>query len=195
MIRRLGFAVLTMLALLALPTVARAQSAIAGLVRDTSGAVMPGVTVEAASPALIEKVRSVTTDGEGRYQIVDLRPGVYTVTFSLTGFNTVKREGLELPSNFTATVNADLRVGALEESITVSGSAPVVDVQNAVQQTVLSRQVLDNVPTGRSIPTLGALLSGPGWPCPMSAARPACRIATSRSTGRTVATPPSRSTA
>ena len=157
MIRRLGFAVLTVLAL---PGVARAQSAIAGLVRDTSGAVMPGVTVEAASPALIEKVRSVTTDGEGRYQIVDLRPGVYTVTFSLTGFNTVKREGLELPSNFTATVNADLRVGALEESITVSGSAPVVDVQNAVQQTVLSRQVLDNVPTGRSIPTLGALLSG-----------------------------------
>ena len=121
---------------------------------------MPGVTVEAASPALIEQVRSVTSDGEGRYQIVDLRPGVYTVTFSLAGFNTVKREGLELPSNFTATVNADLRVGALEETITVSGSAPVVDVQNAVQQTVLSRQVLDNVPTGRSIPTLGALLSG-----------------------------------
>src|SRR5262245_65958755 len=120
MTRRLGFAVLVGLALLALPSVARAQSAITGVVKDDSGAVMPGVTVEDARPALIEKVRSVTTDGEGRYQIVDLRPGVYMVTFSLTWFNTVKREGLELPSNFTATVNADLRVGALEECITVS---------------------------------------------------------------------------
>jgi hypothetical protein len=160
MIRRLGFAVLVLFTFLALPAAARAQSAIAGVVRDTSGAVMPGVTVEAASPALIEKVRSVATDGEGRYQIIDLRPGVYTVTFTLAGFNTVKREGLELPTNFTATVNAELKVGSLEESITVSGSAPVVDVQNAVQQTVLSRQVLDNVPTGRSVPTLGALLPG-----------------------------------
>src|SRR5688572_16456042 len=91
------------------PTVAVAQiTGIAGVVRDTSGAVVPGVTVEASSPALIEKVRSVTTDAQGLYQIVDLRPGVYTVTFSLQGFQTVRREGVELTGSFTATVNADL---------------------------------------------------------------------------------------
>ena len=100
---------------------------------------MPGVTVEAASPALIEKVRSVVSDGQGQYKIVDLRPGVYSVTFTLPGFNTVKRDAVELPSNFTATINADMRVGALEETLTVSGASPVVDVQNAVQQTVLTR--------------------------------------------------------
>ena len=150
---------LIVLALL-LPAAALAQSAIAGAVKDTTGAVMPGVTVEATSPALIEKVRSVVTDGQGQYKIVDLRPGVYAITFTLPGFNTAKREAVELPTNFTATINAELRVGALEETVTVSGASPVVDVQNAVQQTVLTRQVLDSVPTGRSIPTLGALLSG-----------------------------------
>src|SRR5688572_29148014 len=100
---------------------AQQASGIAGVVRDTSGAVIPGVTVEAASPALIEKVRTVITDGEGRYNIVALRPGTYVVTFTLTGFSTVRREGVELPSGFTATVNVVLRVGALEESVTVSG--------------------------------------------------------------------------
>ena len=122
---------------LVLPASARAQSAIAGIVRDTSGAVMPGVTVEASSDVLIEKTRSAVTDGEGAYRIVDLRPGVYVVTFSLTGFQTIRREGLELPSNFTATVNADLSVGALEESVTVSGSSPVVDVQTNAKAQVL----------------------------------------------------------
>jgi hypothetical protein len=146
--------------LCALPAAASAQSAIAGVVKDTTGAVMPGVTVEASSPVLIEKVRSVVTDGQGQYKIVDLRPGVYAVTFTLPGFNTAKRDAIELPTNFTATINGELRVGALEETVTVSGLSPVVDVQNAVQQTVLTRQVLDAVPTGRSIPTLGALLSG-----------------------------------
>jgi hypothetical protein len=146
--------------LVALPTVAHAQSAIAGIVRDTSGAVLPGVTVEAASPALIEKTRAVTTDGEGRYNIVDLRPGVYTVTFSLEGFSSVKRDGIELPSGFTATINGDMKVGSLEETITVSGQSPVVDTSSAVQQQVLSRAVLDAVPTGRSVPTLGAMLTG-----------------------------------
>src|SRR5882757_9360160 len=143
-----------------MPAAAWAQSAIAGVVKDTSGAVMPGVTVEAASPALIERLRSVVTDGQGQYKIVDLRPGVYAITFTLPGFNTVKRDGVELPANFTATINIELRVGSLEETVTVSGQSPVVDVQNAVQQTVLNRQVLDAVPTGRSIPTLGALLPG-----------------------------------
>src|SRR5580698_1392554 len=110
------------------PALAHAQGSIAGAVRDTSGALLPGVTVEAASPALIEKVRTVVTDGTGQYKIVDVRPGTYTVTFTLTGFSTVKRDGIELPAAFTATVNADLRVGSVTETVTVSGEAPTVDV-------------------------------------------------------------------
>ena len=93
------------------PVVAWAQSGIAGVVKDTSGAVLPGVTVEAASPALIEKARTVVTDGLGQFKIIDLRPGVYTVTFTLPGFSSVKRDGLDLPSSFTATVNAEMKVG------------------------------------------------------------------------------------
>src|SRR5262249_44921378 len=123
---------------------------IAGVVRDPSGAVMPGVTVEAASPALIEKVRSVVSDAEGQYKIIDLRPGTYTVTFTLQGFSTVKREGIEISAGFTATINADLRVGGLEETITVSGHSPVVDTQNVVQQKVITREILDSVPSSRS---------------------------------------------
>ena len=122
---------------LLIPSIAAAQGSIAGLVTDTSGAVLPGVTVEAASPALIEKVRSVVTDGTGQYQIVNLPPGAYTVTFTLAGFNTFRREGVELTGNFTASVNADLRVGALEETITVTGEAPVVDVQNTARQRIV----------------------------------------------------------
>src|SRR6058998_1702862 len=117
-------------ALVALPSLAHAQSAISGLVRDASGAVLPGVTVEAASPVLIEKVRTVVSDGEGRYTVENLRPGTYTVTFTLAGFSTLKREGVELPGNFTLTLNADLRVGGLQESVTVSSAAPIVDVQS-----------------------------------------------------------------
>src|SRR6516165_9006872 len=110
-------------------TGARAQQAagISGVVRDASNAVMPGVTVEAASPALIERVRTVVTDGEGRYSIVDLRPGAYTVTFTLTGFSTVKREGVELASGFTATINATMSVGSLQETVTVAAASPIVD--------------------------------------------------------------------
>jgi hypothetical protein len=145
---------------IALPTVARAQSAIGGTVKDTSGAVLPGVTVEVASDVLIEKTKSVSTDGEGKYTIVDLRPGVYTVTFSLQGFNTFKREALELPSNFTATVNADMKVGAVEESVTVSGSSPVVDVQSNQKTQVVSRDVLDAVPTGKTVQGIGQLVVG-----------------------------------
>src|SRR6185503_9709558 len=110
---------------------ASAQSAtaggIAGVVKDTTGAVLPGVTVEAASPVLIEKVRSVVTDDQGNYKIVDLRPGVYTVTFTLPGFSTYKREGLELTTGFTAAVNGEMKVGSLEETVTVTGATPVVD--------------------------------------------------------------------
>jgi len=107
---------------LAAPTVwAQQASGIAGFVRDTSGAVLPGVTVEAASPALIEKVRTVVTDGEGRYNIVDLRPGTYTVIFTLTGFGTVRREGIALTAGLTAPINVELSVGAVAETITVTG--------------------------------------------------------------------------
>ena len=158
--RRLA-TVLTLLAsALLIPTLASAQGAIAGLVTDASGAVLPGVTVEAASPALIEKVRSVVTDGTGQYQIVNLPPGAYTVTFTLGGFNTLKREGVALTGNFTATVNGDLRVGALEETITVTGEAPVVDVQNTARQRIVDRETIENIPAGRNIWALGALNPG-----------------------------------
>src|SRR5947208_1277890 len=147
--------------LMLLPVAAFAQtSAIAGTVKDTSGAVLPGVTVEASSPALIEKVRSAVTDGNGQYKIEALRPGTYTVTFTLPGFSVVKRENVELTSDFTATINGDLRVGALEETITVSAESPVVDVQNITTRTVMTREVLDSIPTGRNIQAIGIMIPG-----------------------------------
>ena len=158
--RRLLLVVIASVVWLMLPSAAYAQSGIAGVVRDTSGAVLPGVTVEAASPALIEKTRAVVTDASGQYRIVDVRPGAYVVTFSLAGFSTVRREGIELTANFTANVNADLRVGGIEESITVSGAAPIVDIQTTQQREVLSRSVLDALPTGRNYQTIGATLPG-----------------------------------
>lgn len=134
--------------LLLAPIVASAQgtSAIGGVVRDTSGAVLPGVTIEAASPALIEKVRTVVSDSEGQYKILDLPGGTYIVTFSLTGFTTIKREGLLLTANFTANIGAEMRVGQLEETITVSGQAPVVDVQTTAQHKVVSGEMLYSLP-------------------------------------------------
>ena len=125
---------------------AQGTSAIAGVVRDTSGAVLPGVTIEASSPALIEKVRTVVTDSEGQYKILDLPGGVYTVTFSLTGFSTIKREALELTANFTANVVVEMRVGQLEETITVTGSSPIVDVQTTAQHKVVSGELLYSLP-------------------------------------------------
>src|SRR5229473_2124809 len=149
---------------LLLPAAAWAQSAaagsIAGVVKDATGAVLPGVNVEAASAALIERVRSAVTDGQGQYKIVDLRPGTYTVTFSLSGFSTVKRESLELNTGVTLPVNADLRVASLAETITVSGASPVVDVQNVRTQNVLTREVLDTVPTPKNFQSFGALTLG-----------------------------------
>src|SRR5579871_4210858 len=121
-----------------LPAAVYAQAVIAGTVKDASGAVLPGVTVEASSPALIEKVRSAVTDGTGQYRVEDLRPGVYTVTFSLTGFSAVRREGIELTGSFTATVNAELKVGAVAETITVTGETPVVDVQSARREVTIN---------------------------------------------------------
>ena len=139
---------------------ASAQASIAGVVRDASGAVLPGVTVEASSAVLIEKVRSVVTDGSGQYRIVDLRPGTYAVTFTLTGFNTVRREGIELSGSFVAAVSADLAVGSINETVTVTGESPIVDVQNAQQQRVLEKEVIDALPTGRGTAGLGVLIPG-----------------------------------
>jgi hypothetical protein len=151
---------LVVASLVLVPALARAQSMFTGTVKDTSGAVMPGVTVEAASPVLIEKVKSAITDENGLYRIVDLRPGTYSLTFTLPGFNTIAREGIELQSNFTATINIELSVGTLQESVTVSGASPVVDVQSNVKQQVLSREVLDAVPTAKTIQGLGQLVLG-----------------------------------
>jgi len=147
---------LAVLVVLLLPASVFAQATLTGTVHDASGAVLPGVTVEASSPALIEKTKSAVTDGTGQYRIIDLRPGTYEVSFTLTGFSTVKREGIELTGSFVATVNADLKVGALAETITVTGETPVVDVQSAKRETVLNNDVIRTLPVTRSA---GALLN------------------------------------
>ena len=160
MTRRLLLSAGALACLLALPTAAHAQSAFAGVVKDATGAVLPGVTVEAASPVLIERVRSATTDTNGAYKIENLRPGTYSLTFNLPGFSSVKKDAIELPSNFTSTINADLRVGSLEETVTVSGESPVVDVQSNSKAQVLPREVLDAVPTAHTIQGVGQLVVG-----------------------------------
>jgi len=144
--------------LLFLPSTASAQQAsLTGVVRDASGAVLPGVTVEATSPALIEGVRSAVTDGTGRFRIEALRPGDYVITFTLTGFASVRRDGIQLTGTSVTTVNADMRVGAVEETITVTGAAPTVDVQSTVRQRVLDREVLEVLPSSRSPAQMAAL--------------------------------------
>ncbi len=150
------------LVLLFMPVTALAQigSGISGVVRDSSGAVMPGVTVEATSPVLIEGSRSTVTDSSGQYQITDLRPGEYAVTFTLPGFRGVRREGIMLSAAFTATVNIELQVGQLEESITVTGESPLVDVRNSVSQAVMNREKLDLIPTGKDPFAVGQLIPG-----------------------------------
>jgi hypothetical protein len=151
---------LIVLCALFLPSTTYAQAAITGVVRDASGAVLPGATVEASSPVLIEKVRSVTTDATGQYRIVDLRPGVYTVTVELQGFSVVRREGIELSGNFVATVNADLRLGTIEETVTVTGETPIVDVQSARTQQIIDRDIISSIPSSRNVNGIQHLVPG-----------------------------------
>src|SRR6266446_7542101 len=142
---------LVLLMFLVTATAGRAQTlgTVAGVVKDTSGAVLPGVVVEAASPALIEKTRTATTDGTGQYQIVDLRPGTYSVTFTLTGFAGVKREGVSVTGAGVLTVNADMRVGNVTEVLNVTAETPVVDVQSTRREAVLDNKVINELPVAR----------------------------------------------
>src|SRR5918995_4728208 len=141
------------------PVTAAAQSGLAGTVTDSSGALLPGVTIEAASPALIEKVRTAVSDDRGRYNIIELRPGRYTVTFTLPGFTTVKQE-LDLPAAFTATVNAQMPIGTLQESVTVAGGTPTVDLRSTAKQTTLNKEMLDAVPSGGTAQYYATLMLG-----------------------------------
>jgi len=147
---------LTLLVVLLVPAGAFAQATLTGTVRDASGGVLPGVTVEAASPALIERVRDAITDGTGQYRIIDLRPGTYSLTFTLPGFNTVKRDGIELTGSQTLTIPIEMRVGGLQETVTVTGESPVVDVQSSKRELVLDDQVIQAIPATRAA---GALLN------------------------------------
>ena len=131
--RRLSRVLFAFAWVVVIPSAVYAQGSIAGTVKDTSGAVLPGVTVEASSPALIEKTRAGVTDGTGQYKIVDLRPGAYTVTFTLPGFAVVKRDGIELSGAFTATVNADMKVGAVEETVTVTGETKARGAETVIR--------------------------------------------------------------
>jgi hypothetical protein len=151
---------LTAAAIVGLPSALFAQGTITGVVTDASGAVLPGVTVEAASPALTEKVRTVVTDSTGQFRVVSLPPGTYGVTFTLPGFSVVRREGIEIAGTLTATVSVELRVGALEETVTVTGESPIVDVQSARRQQVIDGEVLQAIPTSRSYNNVLQLVPG-----------------------------------
>src|SRR6058998_3299846 len=159
MMRHFGVGSLVIVSLLLASAVASAQG-IAGTVTDTTGSVLPGVTVEARSPALIEQVRTAITNGSGQYQIVELRPGTYSVTYTLTGFSTLVREGIELTSGFTANIDAQLRVGTITETVIVTGATPLVDVQNVAKHTVATREIIDTIPAARSFQGVGVLIPG-----------------------------------
>src|SRR5688500_18707854 len=148
------------LVLLLLPAAANAQATLAGVVRDNSGAVLPGVTIEASSPALIEKARTAISDGTGQYRITELPPGTYAVTFSLPGFSTVKRDGLTVSGSGVIAINAELRVGALEETVTVTGVSPLVDTQTTRRETVINAETINALPITRNYG--GLLYATPG---------------------------------
>jgi len=138
---------------------AKAQSSISGQVKDSSGAVMAGVSVNAASPALIEGSRTVTTNGEGRYSIIDVRPGAYTVTFNMTGFGTVKQQ-IEVESNLTVTVDGEMKIGSVGETVTVDAAVTTVDIENVAHASTLTRQDMDALPTARNPQSMGSYTPG-----------------------------------
>jgi len=145
-----------LLVVMLLPSAVFAQATLTGTVKDNSGAVLPGVTVEASSPALIEKTRSAVTDDTGQYRIIHLRPGTYSVTFTLPGFVTVKRDAIEMSGTQTISIPIEMKVGGVEETITVSGDTPVVDVQSAQRELVMKSDVIQELPVARAA---GALLN------------------------------------
>ena len=162
---RRAFWLIVFVCALTTPPLAAAQGALGrgaltGTVRDASGAVLPGVTVEAGSPALIEKIRTVVTDGSGIYRIVDLGPGVYSLTFTLQGFSQIKREGIELTGSATLTIPVEMRVGNLTETIVVTGESPVVDVQSTRREAVVDGDVIAVLPGTRSTGSLITMIPG-----------------------------------
>jgi hypothetical protein len=142
--------------LVILPAVASAQATLAGVVKDSSDAVLPGVTVEASSGALIEKMRRAVTDDTGQYRISELPPGIYQITYTLVGFATVRREGVEVAGSGVIPINIELRVGNVAETVTVTGETPIVDTQTTRHETVLSKEIINVLPASRGY---GALLT------------------------------------
>jgi len=158
-LRHLGWGLVCVLAV-ASTAAAQQNASISGIVTDMTGGVLPGVIVEATSPVLIEKVRTAVSEANGRYQLQELQPGAYRVTFTLPGFSTVRREGIVLTAGFAASINVELSTGTLTETITVTGASPVVDVRNVAQTQVLTRDVLDSTPNARVIGSLMTLVPG-----------------------------------
>jgi hypothetical protein len=152
---------LALLAVWLVPALSYAQASLTGTVRDSSGAVLPGVTVEAGSAALIEKTRTAVTDGSGQYRIVDLPAGSYKATFTISGFATAVRDAIALSGAFTATVNVEMRVGGIEETVTITGASPIVDVQSTVRQDVLKGSLITELPAARNIQNIAILI--PAW--------------------------------
>src|SRR5438034_9711725 len=154
MSRFIRLAILIFAGVVLVPTLARAQGSIAGTVKDTSGAVLPGVTVEVSSPALIEKIRTAVTDTSGQYRIVDLRPGTYSVKVTLPGFTSVQRDGIELTGSITLTIPIEMKVGTVQETVTVSAASPVVDLQNTRRETVIGADAISSLPATRAYGSL-----------------------------------------
>ena len=157
--QRFGVDIAVVSCLLLAPALVSAQS-IGGTVTDATGGVLPGATIEVRSPALIEQVRATVSDGAGQYQIIQLEPGTYTVTFTMPGFSTFVRDGIELIGEVSANVDGQLAVGNVAETITVSGASPIVDVQNVAQTQVMTREVMDTIPTGKTYSSMAVLVPG-----------------------------------
>jgi hypothetical protein len=155
------------------PAVAFGQPAIAGAVKDSSGAPLPAVEVDVSGPALIEKHRTAVTDGTGRYRIEDLRPGRYRVTFRLDGWQSFARDGVELSGSLTAIVNAELAIGALVAEVTVTVASPSVDLRSPSREVTLSGAIVKSIPTVRSYNAI--LRSSPASSRPPTTRSPAPR--------------------